>query len=321
MKKTSIRSAVLCALLSFSSAATAWAQLDLQPNHTGAWKYTWRNSLTEPKLTPAEMQTVKSQMAGIAAVIANTPLLQPPKGVEVAAFGRNDMGCTHDEHLCKWRPVPGWVEISLYGLYKNSKGAVVSFKQDPPGMTVAVNDPREATRGNEVFYQGLFDEKDNEIVFEPREIARIGDVVVYNTNTIILARPGKPLFVPVTAEHYLRSLMAHEKEPMVKDMIRKEIAALSPARLRSQAYHGLSEGSITNLVAPRTPDSTPLVMFNPDYFDATLPRTAIQLITLRSLWSNDNARPPVGEEYDHAQYRTYELQEAISYDALARLLR
>ena len=98
------------------------------------------------------------------------------------------------------------------------------------------------------------------------------------------------------------------------------LASLSPEEKRSQAWLGNPDGSVTNTAPAGTPGAGRLVMLNPDYFDATLPRTAIQLIVLHSRWSNDNSRPP-GAEYGIVAQRAYELQESLDYSPLKRLIK
>lgn len=72
------------------------------------------------------------------------------------------------------------------------------------------------------------------------------------------------------------------------DSLRKELAGMSSAKRNSQAWRGridekefLSRGGFhSELVPAGTADAGPLVAINPDFFDKSLPRSAIQVITV-----------------------------------------
>jgi len=66
---------------------------------------------------------------------------------------------------------------------------------------------------------------------------------------------------------------------MIRRMMLDELNAL-PVADRAQAFVGNS-GTLTRLVPKDDPGAVALMRFNPDYFDDTLPRSTVQLITLR----------------------------------------
>ncbi len=64
-------------------------------------------------------------------------------------------------------------------------------------------------------------------------------------------------------------------KPSVYDIIKKEFDALTPKELESWAYSGADDGiSMINAVGK----GRPVMKFNPECWDRTLPKTAVQFI-------------------------------------------
>ena len=154
------------------------------------------------------------------------------------------------------------------------------------------------------------------------EDERVGTVAILDTGVVILGRNPRPFFVPASREQYLRALVAQgaSKSQPVQEL-RDELAALSPEQRRA----------------------TPLFTFNPDYFDPALPRTAIQLITVRFAGHTNlaNTRQQLHDRPDLLErspitserlafmvaagvgvdgYRQFQLAPLLNYAALAALL-
>jgi hypothetical protein len=69
-----------------------------------------------------------------------------------------------------------------------------------------------------------------------------------------------------------------KKEPVFRvmlDGIKKEYSTLTPGQLNSPAYFGGEFSGITSQV-----NDTPLYLFNNDFFDRSMPKTAVQLIVI-----------------------------------------
>jgi hypothetical protein len=143
---------------------------------------------------------------------------------------------------------------------------------------------------------------------------------------------------------------------------RDELAALTPEQRRSPAYiDGI--GHLTTASYDKSPPlfmftsrelaalsaeqrrATPLFIFNPEYFDPALPRTAIQLVTVCFLCARDTNLETVRQKLndradllerspltadriafleasgvDVESYRMFELTRLLNYSALAALM-
>ena len=64
------------------------------------------------------------------------------------------------------------------------------------------------------------------------------------------------------------------------DRVRAQLAALSPAERRAPACEGTSGAKPTYLVPCDAPGADAIVQVNPDFFDASLPPTAVQHIVV-----------------------------------------
>ncbi|MGE5605726.1 MAG: hypothetical protein ACM3YE_08555, partial [Bacteroidota bacterium] len=132
---------------------------------------------------------------------------------------------------------------------------------------------------------------------------------------IVITNIKRPLFVPVSRERYLRSLIQKEEKELDRlisdyntakqnkqDLIyyeanlkikreqkkayNDELAAMSQEQRNSQAWHPhyrqlYKGGPISSgLAEPGYKDARPLVAVNEEFFDRSLPRTAFQIIVV-----------------------------------------
>lgn len=309
----------LALLLGLVCHAPLAAQLDWRPEHAGNWKYQYFRALAEPAITPAEKQSVLAQLRAAGDAFKAMPLLQPPRGVEILAKERIDIGCPHDDRLCRYKPLPAWTEIDVMGYYVDA-GKLVYKNIEPPGFVIAINDPTMVTHGHEVNFERLYDDHGNEIVTGLAELEPLNGAKVYDNNVVIIARTDRPLFTPVSQEQYIRALMKQNQGiPVVLDLLRKELAALSTAERKQPAYTGAAE-TISHLVAKTDEGATPMVIFNPNYFDPALPRTAVQLVTVRYIYNNRPEEKPDPATYGPDGIRTYEIRQQMDYNKLRKLV-
>jgi hypothetical protein len=99
----------------------------------------------------------------------------------------------------------------------------------------------------------------------------------------------------------------------VVEAIEKEKGVFSKEQLNGPAYY--TSGNISGVTAVK--NDSPLVRFNPDYFDKSLPRTSIQLIAVHTLTEAFT----VNCEYsDLAHIRHFEFVKQFDGNALKALL-
>jgi hypothetical protein len=120
----------------------------------------------------------------------------------------------------------------------------------------------------------------NEIC-KPDKIRELGPGVTLYDAAIVVGKPGKSLYLPCSVEEAYKRLLtfyelAAKKEPAYRvmlDGIRQEFTGITVAQLKSPAYYG---GMFSGIIAE--PNDAPLFLFNNNYFDHSMPKTAIQLV-------------------------------------------
>jgi hypothetical protein len=156
---------------------------------------------------------------------------------------------------------------------------------------------------------------------------------------------GKPLWIAATSEQFLRAMITYAREMRAKEnensrnagvstipdgqslpaqFVRgyeKELAALSPVELQQPAYYLRSNDNpmLSGLVKANTPWARLVVTPNLDYFNQSLPRTAIQLIlclyNYNEPYGSDEAENP-----DLSLKTLNNLARHLEYEKLAALI-
>jgi hypothetical protein len=102
----------------------------------------------------------------------------------------------------------------------------------------------------------------------------------------------------------------------------QELASLSPAERAAPAYYSsnwMTTRRPSGLLDPTAPQAQPVVSPNPDFFDPTLPRTAIQVIVVLGISSRDRA-PAHPEKANPAAARFFEVRNALDWKKVAALV-
>jgi hypothetical protein len=337
------------------------------PDQAGVWKpaTSFNNApgtpIGKPASSAAELDALRKALTAVEQAVHDTPMLTPPRGFDVQTRQRLDRGCPGDLVLCRQAPLAGWLDFEIEP-YTSLNGKVTTRKGSPPDLEVAFNDPRRAYAGHHAG-SDLTDASGNMFVGPLIEIERVGSASILDTGVVILARKPRPLFVPASRELYLRALMArYASTAQLAGEFRDELAALTPEQRRSPAYiDGI--GHLTTASYDKSPPlfmftsrelaalsaeqrrATPLFIFNPEYFDPALPRTAIQLVTVCFLCARDTNLETVRQKLndradllerspltadriafleasgvDVESYRMFELTRLLNYSALAALM-
>lgn len=293
----------------------------------GTWTYSFDNSVGQPKMTLAESESLKATLKQISEIVHAAPSMVELHGVNVTVWARTDLGCPFNPLDCHWKPIGAWAAFIVDEHLLNVKtGARYVMNQESPRLHVAVNDPVEIYVYGGHRVGALFDADDNEIIGEPQKVGEVNGFTVYDNQLVVVA--SKPLFVPVSRERYIGAVIRGIRKQAAADgapgwdMLLKELndefAAMSQEERKSQAYTG-RENTPSGLVSPTGYAATPMVIFDPAFFDPALPRHAVQLITVRT------TEPTVETDSlpDHFDYRgktVWEMRKTIDYRKLAALL-
>jgi hypothetical protein len=101
--------------------------------------------------------------------------------------------------------------------------------------------------------------------------------------------------------------------------LRQELAGLSPSARASQAYWGGMNSTLSGLVAEGSPNSRPLVAVNPDFLDRSLPRTAMQILTVYFAWADPSPEGAAAATHI-GDRRLYEFLRDADWKRLAAVL-
>ncbi len=228
------------------------------------------------KFTPAEMSANMENLKKLVAIVRENPVLADIKGF----MGRARIYDLSDKLGCNYG-VQARVSFE-FSDYLYSKGKIVFNTIEPPEWSILVNHISG-------YWNGFNTEKCMFTTPFKKETIAPG-IDVYDNFTFVIYDPARPPYwVPVTVEEAFavaREEAKKEKDEIaakyMNEFVEKEWAAISPANLKNQAYFG---GGIT-----RVSDSSgfggeknlfpPIVKVNPEYWNKSLPKSAIQFIVL-----------------------------------------
>ena len=142
------------------------------------------------------------------------------------------------------------------------------------------------------------------------------------------------MWVPVTREEYVKAWLAYwEKHaagsppqdtitPQIVRRHREVLAAMSPEERKMQARTHTWDPFEPTLAPVDSEEGTPLVRANPAWFDASLPRSAFQLITLQFNYSGtlNHENPGPTEHGDIAPYRVWQALHASDWKEISGAL-
>lgn len=262
------------------------------PDKPGTWSYTYFNDENTKMytrqfgMTAEEVAMFKQKLDNIVNVLHQNPVMANPKGVDPAVESRPLYPQGFENHSQNYGYI-GEINFRLVTWY-SLKGKVFRQTIEPPRVTVYINNIFILKRS--AFSVGGTQDKDlaraealvNEICKSDR-IKELGPGVTLYDAAIVVGKPGKSLYLPCTvAEAYKRLIGFYElsvkKEPVfmvMLDGIKKEYSTLTPGQLNSPAYYGGEFSGITSQV-----NDSPLYLFNNDYFDRSMSKTAVQLIVI-----------------------------------------
>ena len=200
----------------------------LFPSKPGEWEYRpEREPAPRGYLGPAAYTALVEKMDGIMAVLAQPAVVHPPMGFQARARARyNGWVCRRGESSCDGGPASADLTITFYYFVADENGQPVWGGEASSSISLIINDPAPAGEDFclEAGHASLPDGR--RICGTPQEITRVAGVPLYlrsgggssrdgglpNERTII-ARPGVPVWVPVSRQEYLEAMLrARDKE-------------------------------------------------------------------------------------------------------------
>jgi hypothetical protein len=261
------------------------------PDKPGKWSYEFlegdSKSYRETYVPAADYAVITQKLEKLANGLHRNPVLAQPKGFDPYVTAR--IFKPYEIENCA--PAYGYVgEIWLRIRYWFTlKGQEHQSTYDPPFIRIYVNNPFDLTEIAFNFSSDGYDKQPNRTgpaldrLYKPHKIKDLAPGITLYRGKLIVSSPSKPLFLPVSLKELSDRVVRHweletAKDPnnqMILDMVREEIKTFTPEQLKGLAY---TFGGISG-IGPQ-PNGDPVMRLNPDLFDRSLPKTAIQLITI-----------------------------------------
>ena len=289
--------------VSFSSVAISQESKEIA-TYPGKWIYTNNNLSNEwfsekfYKMNATELQKYHSTVEKLVSYLHQQPVAQNPFGVTLNVLSRAAYN-HYDHDLYPVKPderVKAEVNIPFCRLFRKDGKlgfdcTEVSYvnvitngesKVFESGMTTNVINDKQAMK------------QFHDIFIFPKKLLDLGDGIFlydcYYDNFIVVSSRLKQLWHKISNKEYTNRMLAYYtatfKEglisQMVLDALRSEIDAIPPEMMMLPAYiNGNPQRPLTGICTMEEDSTTALYAINPDYFDPKLPRTSVQLLTIR----------------------------------------
>ena len=310
------------------------------PAQRGSWVYSDLNSSADwfgqrfYKLDADEARAYRATTGKLAAYFRGQPIAVNPVGVNLAAKARADYAhYDHDRYpVLPAEKVKAQLFIQFCPLLKRA-GKTEAFCEEVPYVDVMTNNLKTAYEPGmnvDQLNDAAARERLLEMFYEPAVLLDLGGGVRvydgYYDNRLVVARPGRPFRLPVSTKEFISRVRAYYQAAlkegavpqMVLDAVNAELAAVPAALLAQPVYitSELADRPLLGICGKADPGARAMYTVNPDYFDPALPRTAVQLLTVRIPGKLDS----LPDETELAGIRVLEYLKALKGADLLKLL-
>jgi hypothetical protein len=138
----------------------------------------------------------------------------------------------------------------------------------------------------------------------PVDIKIAPGITLYQDGNLVVANPARPPYwVPATVKEVFEAKMNYYRirpdDKLVYDFLKSAYEELSAVALYADAYYG-SEDGIVNINSTGT--GPQIMKFNKAYYDRSLPKTAIQLLSFHWSYADENAFAEFIKNNNHPDY-------------------
>ncbi len=227
----------------------------------------------------------------------NHSMFKAIKGFDAEVYFFTD--CNPENYQYRPCDYGTWGDVDFwFKLFWMENGKALRWNIEPPHYSIKIN---SAWSGHPANYGGLdgyrvqVDEPKLEqaldkavakyseffCVFEvEREIA--AGVRLYKDGNLVVFNPNRPAYwIPATVKEVMEARLNYWKiktgDKMVYDYLQKAYSDFTPEDLNSNAYNG-SEDDLVEVTAQKS--GLQIMRFNPEYWDRTKPRSAVQFMTM-----------------------------------------
>lgn len=329
-------------------------ELSCFPHRTGAWKPVGESAdALSYGITAAQARMVLAKVHAFTAIVKAAPVFNPPLGFNAEVW--EDVCCAGEcqrARTCKTQPVPGRLWLRMHYFVAGTNGKSYTDNELYADMQVWFNSQYMMLNGDPLlrFPDG------REAARMPEPWREINGVTFYINNDnrgnrfAFLTKGREPLWIPVSREQFLTELIREREADLAKDFkgsndlvekgraltrkmlidpLKAEIDRMSPSERASQAWYGGGMPS-QPLVPANSKRGRPVVVFNPKYFDASRPRTDLQLavISIDVPWEHEPedlasavSRGDIEHASDVGEARMWELVNQLDWQQLKGLIK
>lgn len=278
------------------------------------------------KYSKQEEAAVKSKLETVNTYFQKNKLVTEPKGVEVLLSSI----ISENAPLSNWcNSIKYELSVVLYPWFiKNGKPSCKCVECSA-GFTLHFNRPDLVFNGYSITGgDDILDENGIVISSEPKMIGEQNGCKIYENGIIVIAAE-KPVWIPVSVKEYDNALIRKQEKikkqnpgdafsnDFLINAVKNEMGSYTPDELNSPAFVGDKMGGCFYKL--EGDQARPIVKLNPDYFDKSKPRTAVQLIIIQSpaIGLNNNGECYLTNEYSSYQsLKLIELLRSINFNEL-----
>ncbi len=289
-------------------------ELPLLLDRQGTFQMLSRTDFTLPKCgyTTADMTENLKEITALVNTVRQNPVLAELKGFEGRARIYNVVCDDQDRY-----GVPSRISFEFCSWFMNKAGTPVRNTIEPPEWSVIINKQRVHTIGNFEPDKTYFTVPSNKETIMP-------GIDVYDGEIYFVYNPDRPSYwLPLTIGQAFDKMKAYWKKSPDKftaeqflKMIETEYAQTPKEDMTKPAHNKGDIGATTD------PNFPLIVRANPDYWNKSLPKSAVQILSFRMVNNKKflQSRREEALTQNSISYQLYRFEESLNLDTVKSLL-
>lgn len=270
--------------------------------------------------TKAEITAHLQRITDLVTVVRQNPVLRDLKGFEGRARIHN-LDCKEVSGF----GIPASVSFEFASWFRNKDGAPVVTLIEPPAWPISINKakPGWGSSYSHDTKRGYFTAPLKKMTVEP-------GIDVYDGEWFVIYDPSRPPYwITVTVNEAFAAVRESMNKwaddygtRLQKEYVEKEYAEIPESERDNPAYFGGGISRVTHEPNTDGQDNLRIVKVNPDYWNRTLPRSAIQIINFHSIQNKEYIRK-LKEEYlekNSISYNLKRFEEEFDIDDIRNLV-
>jgi hypothetical protein len=275
-------------LVAINISAQPEPELPLIPDKQGTFEILGMPVYENCGFTKIEVASNHQKITELVNIVRKNPVLSDIKGFD----GRARIyyvSCKDNGNY----GVPARISFEFASWYRKKDGTATRGFIEPPEWSMIINKIKPSTNRWH-FSAFTFSEGPDYFVVPSKKETILAGIDIYDGECFVIYNPDRPSYwLPVTIKEAFTNLKKNTTAANLLEIIEKEYAAIPLTDLDKPAYYG--GGGFLSRVSSDSQHS-PVVRINPEYWDKSLPKSAIQFIYFRSVPNKDYYRR-LKEEY------------------------